>query len=177
MAKSKPKKQEELISFSKKLKDARVVLFTSFAQQSKKGIDVASMRKLKKELRGIDSDYVVIKKTLAKKAFDEILPDASVNTKELTGSIGFVLGFQDQVAPAQLIYKFSRTNDALGILGGVLDKKLLSGKEVVELAKLPSREVLLAQVVGAIKSPIQGLHNVLQANLRNLVLVLSNIRR
>ncbi|MBI2626879.1 MAG: 50S ribosomal protein L10 [Parcubacteria group bacterium] len=177
LAKSKQRKQEELSVFSKKLKDAKMVLFTSFAEQSKKGINVANMRKLKRGLRNLDSEYVVIKKTLAKKAFDDVTKDIQIDTKKLSGSVGFILGFGDQIAPTQFIYKFSRENEALKILGGLLDTKILSGKEVIELAKLPGREVILAQLACTIKAPLQGLHNVLQANLKNLVVVLGQIRK
>lgn len=182
MAKSKIQKREELLNFTKKLKDAKVVLFTSFADKNKKGVNVAGMRKLKRGLRKVDSDYVVIKKTLAKRSFDEIFPSADkigveVDLKKLSGSLGFILGYSDQVAPVQFTYKFSKENEALAILGGILDQKLLSANEIIQLAKLPGREILLAQMVGAMKYPIQGLHNVLQANLRNLVLVLSNIKK
>ena len=177
MAKTRQRKQEELTNFSKKLKDAKVVLFTSFADQNKKGVDVSNMRKLKKGLRALDSEYIVIKKTLAKKAFDEVFPGSNVETKKLSGSVGYVLGFKDQVAPAQFIYKFLRQNDLLEILGAMIDGKVLSGGDAVAFAKLPNREVLLAQLLGAIKSPIQDLHTVLQANLKNLVLILSNIKK
>ena len=95
--------------------------------------------------------------------------------KELEGEIGVILGYEDQIAPVKSAVKFGKENKTFKILKGILDGKFLEGKDVLALAKLPSREQLLAKLVWTLNSPIQGFHNVLNANLKNLVVVLNKI--
>ena len=71
---------------------------------------------------------------------------------------------------------FSEKNENLKILGGFLENEFRSREEVVVLAKIPSKQELLAKVIGSIKAPISGFANVLQGNIKGLVYLLSNIK-
>ncbi|KKT17118.1 MAG: 50S ribosomal protein L10 [Parcubacteria group bacterium GW2011_GWC1_43_61] len=87
-----------------------------------------------------------------------------------------VFGYDDPAPVANSIWKFSKINDALKILGGFLGLTWQGKDGIIALAKLPSREILLGQVVGTIAAPLSGLVTVLSGNMRNLVGILNNIR-
>ena len=85
-------------------------------------------------------------------------------------------GYEDEVSPAKTLLKFSKEVETFKILGGLLGSRFLSASEVIAIARTPSREVILAQLLGALSSPIRGLATVLQGNIRGLVVVLNKIR-
>ena len=80
------------------------------------------------------------------------------------------------MATAQSVWKFSKVNEALKILGGFLGFDWQDRDKIIALAKLPSREILLWQLVRTIAAPFSGLVGVLQGNARNLVSVISQIK-
>jgi len=117
----------------------------------------------------------VIKKRLAKMAFAKAAKNAP-EIFERKGSLA-IAASRDPLVTAKTIYQFSRKNDLLKIIGGFLDKSYLTASQIVGLAKLPSREAMLGQLVGVISSPIRGLVTVLDANIQKLVLALEAIKR
>jgi len=84
---------------------------------------------------------------------------------------------EDAVAPAKIAVEFAKKNEALKIKTGLLDNKLMSKEEIKALAALPSKEVLLAKMLGSLNAPISGLVNVLQGTIRNAVYVLEAVRK
>ena len=99
-----------------------------------------------------------------------------MKTEELRGEVGIIFGYEDQAAPAKAASKFAKENKSFRILKGFLGGKLIEAPEVMALARLPSREELLAELARALNSPIQSLVNALQGNIRNLVVVLSRVK-
>lgn len=152
-----------------KFQRQRVSIFTDI-----RGVSVAKLMALRRELKKIGAELKVAKKTLLRRALQAT--GVSVEPKELDGEIGVIFGYEDQVAPAKTAVKFGKENDTFKVLKGVLAGKILEAKEVLALAKLPSRVELLGQLAYALNAPIQGLANVLQGNIRNLVVVLSRIK-
>ena len=98
-----------------------------------------------------------------------------VDTKEMEGQVAVSISSQDEVIAAKIIEKFSKANQNLKILGGVLENKLMSIEQVKALAKLPNKEEMLGKLVGTIQAPISGFVNVCAGNLRGLVQVLKGI--
>ena len=88
-----------------------------------------------------------------------------------------VFSYDDPVPAAQSIYKFSRINDVLKILGGFLGYNWQDKNKIIALAKLFPREIILGQLVNVIVSPLSGLVMVLSGNMRNLINVLNNIKK
>lgn len=84
---------------------------------------------------------------------------------------------EDPVAPAKILNDFSKDHKALEIKAGILDGKVIALDEVKALAELPSREELLAKLVGSMQAPISGLVNVLQGTIRNFVYTLEAVRQ
>ena len=99
-----------------------------------------------------------------------------VDTKNFEGGVAAVFGFEDEVAPAQLIAAFAKKHDIVSIYGGMLEGNFIDSNKVKELAKLPSKQQLLGQLVGTINAPVSGFVNVLAGNLRGLVTVLNAIK-
>jgi large subunit ribosomal protein L10 len=169
MAVSKQKKQEIVKELAEKLGRQKAVVFADFT-----GLKVKDLADLKSKLRKQDAEFKVAKKTLMKVAFKE--KGIAVDPESLAGEIALVMGYNDETAPAKMVYEFSKTNQNIKILGGLLENKLLAADQVLNLAKLPSKPELLAKLVGSISSPSRNFVGVLQGNIRGLVTVLSKIK-
>ncbi len=116
-----------------------------------RGLTVTEMNRLRRAVREADGRFRVAKNTLARRA-------ASVGRHEklapmLRGPLALIMGFRDPVALAKLAVKFAAELPKLEIKGAVLDGELLPAAEVKALATLPSREVLLAQLLGLLQAP------------------------
>ena len=163
MPKTKAQKSEIVEKLAEKVKRARFLVFTSFSQRGKKGLDFAAMKELKRNLKDIESEYVVSKKSL----LDLALAKSSVGdakAKEVDGSVGVVFGYgEDIFGPLRVLAGVSKKNEALVLFSGMrLDgKKMISKEELVEWSSIPSREVLLGQAVRMLIYPLWGLASAL----------------
>ncbi len=165
---TKDQKKKLVKDLAEKVKSSKSVVFADF-----KGVKVKDLTELKKELRKEGVDFKVSKKTLINIAFKEAGID--VDTRKMEGQVAVSISSRDEVAPAKIIEKFSKKNENLKILGGILENKLLGIDQVKALAKLPSKEELLGILVGTIKAPISGFVNVCAGNIRGLVQALKAI--
>ncbi len=170
MPKTKQQKEGIINDFIDKSKRAKSLVFVNFA-----GLKVKEIEDLRKRCRSEHLDYLVAKKTLMNVAFKEAGVQ-NVDAKSLDSSVATVFSYEDEVAPARIIQQFSKDHEALRSIGGMLEGKFVGPEKIVELSKLPSREELLAKMVGSIKAPVCGFVNVLSGNLRSLVYVLSAIK-
>ena len=170
MAKTKAQKKEVLDTLKEKMGDMKSAVFVNFS-----GIPVKEIDQLRNSCKDENIEYAVTKKTLLKKVLtDSGLEGSSVDNFE--GEIATIIGFEDEVAPARLVSKFAKDHGNMKIVGGVLEGALIDESKVSALAKLPSREELLAKAVGSIASPLSGMLNVLQGNIRKFVYVISAIK-
>ncbi len=136
-----------------------------------RGLSVAEMSMLRNQLRGLGIEFSVVKNTLARFAAEK------ANRRDLaslfTGPVAIAFGYGEIAEPARVLGDFIRdAKSELGIKGGFLADSLLSVEEVNTLATLPSREILVAKVLGAMQSPILGLVGCLTAPMRGFVGVL-----
>ncbi len=189
MPKTKIQKAEIVNQIAEKIKRAKVLVFSSFSQRGKKGLNFPAMEKLKKDLKETDAEYVVLKKTLLDLALQKSSFADEVKVKELDGSVAVLFGYQDLIEPVKVLYKLSKENEALLLYLGLIEdpegarqserdgasKKVISKDNLVEMANLPSREILLGRLAGAVRFPLSGLANVLQGNIRGLVSALNQI--
>lgn len=167
---TKAQKEKIVQELEEKLKKQKITIFTDF-----RGVSVAKSQTLRRQLRKDEAEFKVAKKTLIDRALDKF--GTAFRAKKLEGEIGVVFGYNDQVAPAKVLAKFSKENETFKILGGILDGKVLSDKEMVKLAKLPAREALIGQLLAVLQSSLRGLVNVLGGNTRNLIVVLNKIKK
>ena len=155
-------KKAEVKRIEDKLKNSSSVVFTEF-----RGLDVHDIQKLRKQLRENNVEYKVIKNTLARIAVRNL--DMEELDEYLTGPTAFATAAEDLVAPAKILFDFSKEHEALQIKGGILEGEVISADKVKALATLPSREVLLATLVGSLNGPIVGFMNVVNGPLRGFV--------
>lgn len=170
MAKTRERKQEEVQKFVEGLGSAKSVIFAEIA-----GLPVNDANAFRRTADKEDVSVTTAKKTLLRIALKEAKYDM-VDENALQGSVTLLLGMSDAVAPAKAVSELGKTSDKVKIFGGILENRWMSKEEVMALAKLPSREQLLAQVVGSISAPMSGFVNVCAGNLRSLVYVLNAIK-
>ncbi len=168
---TKAQKEELVKEISERLAKTKAAVFADYT-----GLSVAKITDLRRKLKAQNSELKVAKKTLIDLAFKKAGFD-NVGSKKMTGQVAVAFGYQDEVAPAKTLYEFDKKGEQLKILGGILENKFIDALSVLNLAKLPSRQELLAKLVGSVAAPLSGLVNVLQGNLRGLVQVLSQIKR
>lgn len=128
-----------------KFAKAKVVIVTDY-----KGLNVADISQLRKKLREAGIEYRVAKNTLLARASKDTSVEAIAD--EFKGPNAVALSFSDPVAPAKVLTEFMKTNNKLEIRIGVIDGKVLSLDDIKALSALPSREVLLAQVLSAMNA-------------------------
>ena len=151
----KSKKEEMIKEFEKAIKDSESMVFVNFH-----GLKVSDETSLRRNLREQSVNYKVGRKTLLKRALEG---KAEGVIPELTGEVAIAYS-KDATASAREIYNFQKTHKGiLEIIGGIFEGKFLGKEAMIEIAMIPSREVLYAQFVNLINSPIQRFAVVLDA--------------
>lgn len=166
----RPEKVAMIATLKETMQNAKGAVLTDY-----RGIKVAQDTKLRRKMREAGVQYSVIKNNMAsiaaKEAGIEGLDDY------LKGPLAMVSSDKDPVAAAKLISEFIKENRIMEIKGGLVEGKVIDAEGVKALANLPSREVLLARLLGSMQSPITGFVTVLQGNIRNLVYALDAVRQ
>jgi large subunit ribosomal protein L10 len=139
-----------------------------------KGLDVAAMNDLRRKLRAEAVEYRVVKNSLLVRAADDT--EAALIKKHFKGPSAVAISYEDPVAPAKVLTQFAKENDKLGIKIGVLNGKVLDVNAIKELASLPGREVLLAQLLATLNAVPTSLVRVLAEIPRSMLNVLAAIR-
>ncbi|MEI6499113.1 MAG: 50S ribosomal protein L10 [bacterium] len=166
MAKTRKQKEVIIDSLNQKVQNMKAAVIVDY-----KGMKVKDITVLRKNLRAQNVDFNVAKTTLLRIAFKNHNIEIDESLLKQPVAVAFAMG--DEVAPAKEIDKFAKTNEAIQVLGGILEGKQIDAAAVKRLAALPSREQLYGQLVGTIAAPISGFVNVLAGNLRGLVNVLN----
>lgn len=166
---ARPEKEAFVEELVEKMTSAKSMVITDY-----KGLDVSAITELRKQLREAGVEYKVVKNTLAKIAAQKA--EVEDINEYFTGPTAVAFGLEDAVSPAKVLVDFAKDNEKLEIKCGSLNGQIISLDKVKSLAEIPPREQLLAQVLAGMKSPITGLVNVLQGNLRGLVQVLNQIK-
>ena len=148
--KSINRKIQEVEELSEKIKKAKVVLLTDY-----KGINVADVTALRAKLRKTDTEYKVIKNNITRRALQSCKIEGLED--QLEGTTAVILGYEDYLEPLKAIYEFSKNNEYYKIKGGIIEGKVVPVEELITLAKLPSRETLIAQLAGALLGNISKL--------------------
>ncbi|QGP91849.1 50S ribosomal protein L10 [Neomoorella glycerini] len=140
-----------------------------------RGMNVAEMTRLRRQLREAGVEFKVVKNTLTRRAAQEL----GLDTLEpfLEGPTAAAFSLNDPAVPAKILSEVMRNSKTFQIKAGVLQGRVIGLDEIKALADLPSREQLLAKVVGGFQAPLAGLVNVLAGNIRNLTYVLEAIRK
>lgn len=121
-----------------------------------RGLTVSEVTALRVEMRKAGVEYVVLKNTMVERACEQA--NISDDVKEmLKGPSAFAFGYDDPVAPAKIIKEFIKKTKKCAIKGGIVDNRVTDVAGIEALADLPSREVLIARMLGSMMSPVTGL--------------------
>jgi large subunit ribosomal protein L10 len=140
------------------------------------GLTVEEATELRREFRKAGVEYRVVKNTLAKKALEQLTGYDRVFEK-LVGPTGIAFSYDDAVAPAKIIKKFSDKSGKLKLKAAILEKQVFDGSRLDELSKLPTRAELMAGVLGSIQAPMTGIVGAIGAVMRDLVNVIDAIEK
>ena len=162
----KEQKSEQVELLTEKLKKAKVAVLTDY-----RGLKVSQIQELRSKLRGADVEYRVVKNTLARRAAEAAGYPALKD--DLKGPVAIAFGYDDLSVASKLINEFVRaTRLKVEVVGGLVEGRVFSPDQVKQLADLPSREVLIAQLMGTLQSPVAQLVGIMQTPLQQLLGVL-----
>jgi large subunit ribosomal protein L10 len=168
MAKTKIQKQEILNQLDSKIANMKSAVIVEY-----KGLKVKDIEALRKNLLKQNISFNVSKNTLTRIALKKngIEFDEGVFAKP----VAVAFAQDDEVAPAKDIVLFAKSNEAINILGGILEKKFIDESMIRKLASLPSKDELRGKLVGVLSAPISGTINAIGGNLRSLISILNQV--
>lgn len=167
---ARPEKVAVVEELTQKLSDSQLAVLTDY-----RGLNVKDITELRKKLREAGVEFKVVKNTLTTLAARKLeLEDLEPH---LEGPTAIAFGFEDPVAPAKILSDFAQDHKQLELKVGVLEGKVIDADAIGDLAKLPSREVLLGMLLGAMQGPIGGFARVLAGPITGFARVLDQIRQ
>ncbi len=168
MAKTRSQKTELLGKYKDIVKNKSGYLLVNSDK-----IDTATVTKLKVELKGLDANYAVVKNSIFKVALQE--ENQPLETQNIDGPTAIIYFDADPTGPAKLVKKTQKETELLSPRGGVFEGQFLSEERVMQLAEIPSKEILLGRLVGSMSAPLSGFMNAVTGNIRGLTMVLKGI--
>lgn len=164
-------KEQIVTEVTEQLSRAKSMYFADFT-----GITVEQINDIRREFQKAKIDYRVVKNTLVRKALENVTGYDGVYNK-LVGATAVAIGYDDPVAPAKIIKKFRDKHQKLDVKVCVIERQIFDGKQLEMIAKLPSRNELIAGILGSIQSPISGVVGAINAVMRDLVSVIDAIEK
>jgi len=169
------KKEEKTFfvqNLAEELKSAKSVILINFA-----GMGVKTQQELKKRLKGVNARMLVVKNTLLKRAgVQSKLAEETLTDTVLTGQTALILADNDPFAPLQVLGKFALEFEVPQLKVGIIEGNFQDKETLEKISKLPGKDVLLAQTLGAIAAPLYGIVGVLEANMQKLVYILEEYK-
>lgn len=165
MALTKDKKNEVVKEVAEALGASKMTVVAKY-----QGTTVKAIQQLRRDARDNGTKLRVVKNRLAIKALQSVDTLKDVDTSALTGQLLYAFNMQDEVAPAQVLAAFAKTNPSIEFVGAITaEGKFITADEVKALATLPSKENLIAQVIATLTSPLNDVTNGLSGNLHALL--------
>jgi large subunit ribosomal protein L10 len=153
---------------TEELKSASSVVLVDYT-----GLSVKMQQELKKGLKEVDATLSVVKNTLFRRAASEVKsPEEALSDTVLSGPTAIVVTKDDPIAPLQILAKFAKTHEVPNFKVGIIEGSFQDKDALTKLAKLPGKDALVAQAVGTIAQPLNGIVWTLQAKLQDLISVL-----
>lgn len=149
MAVTRQVKEEALKELVDKFGRSKSVVFAGY-----RGLTVAGISELRSQLRKEDAEMKVAKKTLISKAAKDHVGELDKTIME--GPVVATFSYDDPLAGIRILFKFSKKNDKLKLLGGIVDGKVVGADVIEQYAKLPGRSELLAKLLGSMNAPLSG---------------------
>jgi large subunit ribosomal protein L10 len=170
MAITKEKKRKILEQLKEKIERQKIMIFVDFT-----GVKSKDLFSLRKKLNELGNEMKVAKKTLINLALKEKNLNV-IDVRKMLGEIAVIFGMKDEISSSKIVYEFSKENKNLKILGGILEKSFIGPEKIEELAKLPTKEELLAKLISELWTPITNFTYLLKSIPQSLVFVLSQIQ-
>ena len=165
----KLEKKEAVEDFLQRVQASKSAVVTGFS-----GLTVEEVTDLRAKLFHAKVEYHVVKNKLARIALNKA--NVTVLDDLLVGPTAIALAMEDAVAPARVLSKFAKDHAKLSLRGGWMDGRKITVQDIKVLANLPSREVLLAKMLGSMMSPITGFVRVLAGPVQKLVYALNAVK-
>lgn len=165
-------KETFVADFRSRVEKAPVFYLADFT-----GLDVKAMTTLRAQLKANGAEFLVVKNRLVKRALAEMeVPDDVAAS--LVGPTGVVFGYEGAVEPAKVLTDFAKEHDDRpAFKAGVLENQLLGAEQIIALAKLPSKEVLLSQLAGALEGPMAAFVAALEGKIQEMAGLLEALRQ
>lgn len=165
----KAKKIQTVQDLTEKLKRAKSLVLVDFS-----GLSVPQQHRLREKIKEVGGEFTVTKNTLLKLALENL----KLKTKNLKlfGPTATLFAYEDEIAPIKALVEYAREFELPKIKIGFFEGKTIEKEKIKELAEIPSKNELLAKLVASLNSPLSGLAQVLAADTRNLVLIISKIK-
>lgn len=166
----KVEKEAFVQDFEQRVSSAPALYLTDFT-----GLNVKAMTQLRARLREIGAEYLVVKNRLALRALERLgLPDVR---QHLKGPTGVVIGHDGPVEAARVLREFAQEHEQRpAVKAGLVERAVLGPQDIERIARLPSRDVLRAQVLGLMQAPLAALAGVLEAKLRETLGLVEALR-
>jgi large subunit ribosomal protein L10 len=164
----RPEKVQAVAEIKERLEQAQAVFLAEYA-----GLSVKEQQELRRGLTAAQSEFKVVKMTLARRAAAEL--EIAELDELLLGPTGIAFAEGDPVTAAKALKDFARENDAFTVKGGLLGRDFLSPERISELADIESREVLLAKLAGLMQAPMANLAGLLAAMPRNMAYAMQQL--
>ena len=162
-------KEKVVQELAKKFQRAQGVYLADFT-----GLDVASITELRRKLRSVSVEFLVVKNTLARLAVDEAgLPELK---DSFEGPTSLAFGYDDPIVPVRVLVDFAKGHERPTIRSGLVEGKLLTAEQITHVASLPAREELLAKIATLAQSPLVGFMHRCQRYLQKLVATVDALR-
>lgn len=158
MSKAIETKKTVVEEISKKLTDSVSCIVVDY-----KGLTVEQVTELRNKFRAAGIDYRVYKNTLVRRAAAEVGNMEQFNDELLVGTNAFAFSYEDAVAPAKVIAEFAKANPALKFKMGFVEGAFYDASGLEALSKVPSREELIAKLLGSFKAPMSNFVYLLDA--------------
>ncbi|MEQ6376606.1 50S ribosomal protein L10 [Bacillaceae bacterium S4-13-58] len=156
MSKVIEQKKQLVSEIAEKLQNSKSTILVDY-----RGLDVAEVTELRKQLREAGVEFKVYKNTMTRRA--TVQAELTALNESLVGPTAIAFSSEDVVAPAKVLNEFSKKHDALEIKGGVIEGNVATLDQIKELADLPSREGLLSMLLSVLQAPIRNLAYVTKA--------------
>ncbi|HLA49472.1 MAG TPA: 50S ribosomal protein L10 [Candidatus Saccharimonadales bacterium] len=169
MALTRDKKEQVISEIEGLLSDSKLTVIAKY-----QGTSVTAMQQLRRAATSEGTKLHVVKNRLFKRALAANDKFKNIDTAEFVGQLLYAFNSEDEVAPARSLADFAKTNPQLEFVAAITaDGQLLAAAAVKDLASLPTKNVLRAQLVGTIGAPLNGFVNVLAGNIRGVLNVLN----
>lgn len=162
MAISKDRKEELVAQYVELLNESRAVFITEYT-----GLNVKDINELRQEVRKAEGAFHVTKNTLLRNALEQA--DRPVPEALLSGQVATGFALKEAPTLAKTLTDFAKNQNKLVIKGAILGSNILTAEQVSDLAKLPSRDELRAQIIGLLSAPAQNVAQVIASGVRQVV--------